>query len=298
MAALKKFHFLFLFSLFIFGSIKGEINEEKCRWDLSICAIFQDEAPYLKEWLEFHLMAGVQHFYLYNNNSTDNYLQILLPYIKSGTVELMNWPSPIDQDWTPFQHRAYIHCLGKAIGQTRWLATIDLDEFLVPVSKPDLKAILKPFEKRSEIGGVMVFWQIYGTSFCPNISEGKLLIETLTRKAPQDYHWNRHVKTICRPATVQQIHVHTHVYKSGYLDVTTNGGGGPNQPIQVDQMRINHYWTRDNDYLFNVKLPRRKRYEKRDYEQHEIDYFIHDFNFEEDPIMLRFVPELKKRLSQ
>ena len=101
MAALKKFHFLFLFSLFIFGSIKGEINEEKCRWDLSICAIFQDETPYLKEWLEFHLMAGVQHFYLYNNNSTDNYLQILLPYIKSGTVELMNWPSPIDQIGPP-----------------------------------------------------------------------------------------------------------------------------------------------------------------------------------------------------
>jgi hypothetical protein len=40
---------------------------------LSICAIFKDEAPYLQEWIEFHRLLGVEKFYLYNNNSRDNF---------------------------------------------------------------------------------------------------------------------------------------------------------------------------------------------------------------------------------
>ena len=33
-------------------------------YDLAVVAIFKDEAPYLKEWLDYHLAAGVEHFYL------------------------------------------------------------------------------------------------------------------------------------------------------------------------------------------------------------------------------------------
>jgi hypothetical protein len=32
--------------------------------NLAITAIFQNEAPYLKEWIEFHLLMGAEHFYL------------------------------------------------------------------------------------------------------------------------------------------------------------------------------------------------------------------------------------------
>lgn len=38
---------------------------------LSIGAIFKDEAPYLAEWIEFHRLVGVEHFFLYDNLSTD-----------------------------------------------------------------------------------------------------------------------------------------------------------------------------------------------------------------------------------
>src|SRR5947209_13747598 len=39
-------------------------------FELMLCLRFRNEAPNLKEWLEYHLMVGVQHFALYNNNST------------------------------------------------------------------------------------------------------------------------------------------------------------------------------------------------------------------------------------
>ena len=33
---------------------------------LSICAVYRDEGPYLREWIEFHRLVGVERFYLYD----------------------------------------------------------------------------------------------------------------------------------------------------------------------------------------------------------------------------------------
>ena len=42
------------------------------KYYFSICAIFKDESLSIKEWIEYHKLIGVEHFYLYNNNSTDS----------------------------------------------------------------------------------------------------------------------------------------------------------------------------------------------------------------------------------
>ena len=76
---------LCFFSSFVLG-------EEK-KFFLSICTVFKDEAPYLKEWIEYHKLLGVEHFRLYNNDSIDNYQEVLRPYIEKGEVTLIDWPS-------------------------------------------------------------------------------------------------------------------------------------------------------------------------------------------------------------
>ena len=57
---------------------------------LSTIAIFKNEEDILDEWIRHHLWQGVEHFYLINNGSTDNYLEILQPYIDSQKVTLYN----------------------------------------------------------------------------------------------------------------------------------------------------------------------------------------------------------------
>ena len=54
--------------LFLFYKKK----ERKTLYYSSICAIFKDEARFLREWLEYHRLIGIEHFYLYNNFSTDD----------------------------------------------------------------------------------------------------------------------------------------------------------------------------------------------------------------------------------
>ena len=48
---------------------------------LVACAIFRDEAPYLAEWIAFHRLVGVEHFFLYDNGSTDDPRAVLDPLI-------------------------------------------------------------------------------------------------------------------------------------------------------------------------------------------------------------------------
>ena len=55
---------------------------------LSICAVYRDEAPYLREWVAFHSLVGVERFYLYNNRSDDGHREALAPYVEDGSVTI------------------------------------------------------------------------------------------------------------------------------------------------------------------------------------------------------------------
>lgn len=267
------------------------------KYDLSICAIFQNEAEWLREWIEYHRIVGVEHFWLYNNNSTDHYKDILAPYIRRGIVELIDWPSPQDEDWTPYQNSAYDDSLKRARRATKWLAAIDVDEFIVPKSASTIPEILARFEKNRKVGGVMLFWQFFGTSHVWEIPANQTMIETLLMKAPVNYEGNHQVKTICRPDRVKNQYVHVCTYLDPYYDVTMNGAGGPNQPIQIDQICIHHYWTKTEKYFREVKCPRRERYERRGYAEHELQKFQLELNQELDTSILRYVPYVKWRLG-
>src|SRR5579883_479648 len=69
----------------------------KKKYNLSIVAIFRNEKPYLREWIEYHRLVGVDHFYLYNNKSSDGSLEVLSPFIARGIVTLIDWPDTLEE---------------------------------------------------------------------------------------------------------------------------------------------------------------------------------------------------------
>lgn len=275
----------------------SDFDEATFPYFLCACAIFQNEAPYLKEWIEYHNMLGVQHFFLYNNNSEDEFREVLAPYIEKGLVDLIDWPSPPEEDWTPYQVKAYNDCVKNCVGKTVWLAVIDIDEYIVPVDRPNLTHFLTDFRPRKKIAGIVMPWQCYGTSNCKKIPPGKLMVECLTWKGWQSHGWNRNVKTICKPHHVERFCVHGAHYKPGFRDlIPGNHGPPPHPPIQIKRIRVNHYWTRDEEFFYAVKVPRRARCEGKPYTQDAIDRLLQSFHKIQDPIMDRFIPELKNRV--
>ena len=83
---------------------------------------------YLAEWIEYHLCAGVEHFFLYNHHSaTDDHERILRPYIDAGLVTLDQAICDVH-----CQVPTYEQCIADHGDATRWLALIDIDEFIIP----------------------------------------------------------------------------------------------------------------------------------------------------------------------
>ena len=121
------------------------------KYDMSICAIFKNEARFLREWIEFHSMVGVDHFYLYNNGSTDDYLSILQPYIDKGLVTYIDFPGE------QMQLKAYSDFYEKFACETQWVSFLDIDEFICPNSHLSIKEWIKSYERFPVI---LIYWKM------------------------------------------------------------------------------------------------------------------------------------------
>lgn len=142
------------------------------KYNVSVCAIFKNESSYLREWIEFNHIVGVDHFYMYNNNSEDDFKSVLIPYIEKGWVTLVEWP------YNHMQMESYMDCIEKYAHETRWLGFIDIDEFIVPRSADNIYEILRPFEKNR--GSVNIYWRLYGTSGLMDRDLTGLVVEDFT----------------------------------------------------------------------------------------------------------------------
>ncbi len=224
----------------------------KYTYDYTICAMFQNETRFLREWIEFHRLTGAQKFYLYNNFSTDNYKELLEPYIQSGVVQLFEWP--YENSGLKAQITAFNNTLSVARDEARWVAFLDLDEFLFPVQKYSMQDFLKDYDEYAQVS---VNWVFFGTSDVAAILPQELMTESLRRSYAKG---NKHVKNIVQPSKVVHfISPHVAREKPGFLQVNADKVTfhGPFSPyIAIDKVRINHYWVRDELWLRTIKIPR------------------------------------------
>lgn len=157
-------------------NIVGGYNKKQ--YSVSICAIFPNEALYLKEWLEFHKIVGVEHFYLYNNNSNDNYSEVLQPYISAGEVTLVEWP------YAQGQVSAYFHCVENYCDESDWIGFIDIDEFVVPIQHDSIYEFLSGFK---DVGSVLINWKFFGSAGIVERDISRLVTATFFRS------WCKHM---------------------------------------------------------------------------------------------------------
>lgn len=277
---------------------KSSRHSKKYKYQLCLCAIFQDEKDYLREWIHFHLAAGVEHFYLYNNSSQDDYMSVLKPFIDQGIVELFDWPNlwPDEHFTMGCQPKAYTDAINRCRNLTRWLAIIDTDEFLFPLEGLSITKTLNKYFKHEV--GVVVNWQCYGTSDKGKAGPDELMIENLTKRAPQDYWKNWYYKSVVRPKYVVDCgNPHFCNYKDGrkHVDMQKVPIGMEARGIFIEKLRINHYWVRDKDFLVNVKLPRYQY--NLNYDYWNITKQESEMNAVEDKSIFKYVYMLKAKMG-
>jgi len=287
--------YFLVFSL-LFCPLFGKTKQEP-KYYLSICAVFRNEARFLKEWIEYHRMMGVEHFYLFNHLSDDEYKLVLEPYIKEGIIELFNVRKEMFDfpTWISMQTRLYNIILEAKKQETFWLAFIDTDEFILPLKHKDLPTFLQKYEG---YGGIGIHWQGYGTSDIERIPDEQTMIGTLIKKAPPNFSWNHFIKMIVHPPYVKSVkNPHFCDYKKSYFQVNELGEkqeGAINPNISIEMIRINHYTFRDQEFYYKEKMRRKVCWSsKPNFSISPPDPSLSEV---EDPIILQYVPELENRL--
>lgn len=170
-------------------TLKAE-NEVCKKHNLSICALFKDEANNLKEWIDYHRELGVDHFYLYDTGSRDAYQTLLKPYLKEQIVTLVHWPSELCRqcercDVCCFALSMQIPAYENAVNfvareETEWLVFLDINEYLVCAEG----TIPELLEKYGNYAGIALSSYFFDAPFQDNFVENKELLKSLELKTP------------------------------------------------------------------------------------------------------------------
>lgn len=226
--------------------LKRDSTEPNCF--LAVCAIAKNEGPYFREWIEWHRSKGVEKFYIYDNESNDGTKDVLVPYIESGLVEYTFFPG------YRRQLAAYDDCLEKHRLDTRWIAFIDLDEFIVPVKDKTIPDFLSRFE---DAPAVEINWLIYGSGSAKTKTAGTMM-ERFRHHSRPEHPLNRHVKSIVNPRRIfTMTGCHEAARISGYA---ADSHGCPikknfrERTPQQDVIRINHYAVRSYEEFLEKQL--------------------------------------------
>lgn len=229
--------------------LKREIkrNKETPKHYLSVVVIAKNEGPYFKEWLDWHISQGVEKFYVYDNESTDGTKEVLQPYIEKGIVVYTYFPGYRKQ------LAAYDDCLKKHRYDTRWLAVIDMDEFIIPLKNTSIPEYLKDFE---DFPVVEINWLCYGSSGQKQRLPGGVM-ERFKRHSLPNHELNHHVKSIVNPRRVYgMIGCHEAARINGKA-ADSNGNHvkvswRDREPLH-DRIKINHYAVRSYEEFIEKK---------------------------------------------
>lgn len=245
---------------------------------LSITAILKNEAPYIKEWIEYHKMLGADRFYLYDNESDDNLKDVLQPYINAGIVyyHLIKGKG--------VQHSAYRDAVYKYKDQTTWMAFIDIDEFILPVEKDSIPEFLKDYEKYSGVGINWVIFDSDDNIEKPKKHHGLVIANYFKIHSEDNIKVNRHIKTIANPREILSIgNPHFFYYKNNKLAVDENKKNiyGPfTKYHHSNKIRINHYYCKSKEeYLRKISRGRATCSSFKFYNENELNFKDYKYDY-------------------
>ncbi len=228
------------------------MSENINKYFFCVGAIFKNEGHILKEWIEHNLFHGIEHIYLLNDKSTDNYKEILEPYIQKDIVTLYDVDEPI-----------YLGRQGKIYGQyllpllnnkiTKWLLVCDVDEFLWSTRYIDLKVILKSCDHLAKIN-----FDCNHFGSCGFEKQPKYVVPNFIRREPypEDGKARNYKYMVNSDYEFTSLNVHGAQFKHEEnmynnfqrIDYLTD----KEKPWFV----LNHYIVQSKDFWVNVKMKR------------------------------------------
>lgn len=252
------------------------------KYQLTMVACILNEAPYLKEWIDFHLIIGFEHFYIYDTGTEPKPMKLNYPEYRQECILGLGWPeiAHLEEDGkyylnldNPKEVLQYYIDKGlvtyvehphfdqkiiykKAVDDyghdSKWMAFLDLDEFLYPTDpKLEITNILKDFEEYPGLGVNQLF---FGSSGIEKY-DTRPVLEKFVHRAKDDCGYDKYndfIKTIAQPDQIfafKNAHVCHYLNNKKAVNTKKKSIGTKSQstPIHHELLRINHYHNKSKE---------------------------------------------------
>jgi hypothetical protein len=231
----------------------------------AIGAIFKNEAHIMKEWLNHYFFHGVDHIYLINDNSSDNFMDILTPFLNKKLVTLYDgndykgktsWGEPFPEKFVGMQWRKYNFFFTEHFKKYKWFGTFDLDEFLYSPKCINIKEILKLLENEKQIS---MNWVNFGSNGF--IKQPENVVDNFICRAK--HFLLPEVKSIIRTdyGNVKNVELRIHTHTVGWTDQTRRRAHIP-RSYNASRCQggalllVNHYQIQSKDFWTKIKMTR------------------------------------------
>ncbi|NQZ74984.1 MAG: glycosyltransferase family 92 protein [Ekhidna sp.] len=247
---------------------------------LSIIAIFKNESHILHEWIQHYIKEGVDHFYLINNGSTDEFETQLDSFIKTGFVTLIH----DDKRWA--QVELYTNCFDKYKHESEWFLICDLDEFIY--SRRNYKTIDQFLRSlSSKTGLVQIPWKMFGSSgytvqpkSVPHSFTLRCLYNKVKKETMRDGFYI-FCKAILRSRYVKAIHIHfSDVGDSRMIAADKKKIKNKTEYMPISEkilkrsyLHLNHYPIQSLNWFMEVKVKRGDAHQEKYQKFRNLEYF-------------------------
>lgn len=226
---------------------------------LGLCAIIKDEDAYIDEWLAYYALHGVERFYLYDNESATPLQVKLAPWFRSMPGKIYVHAAP----GRKVQMAVYDDCLSRYREQCRWIAFVDVDEFIAPKAHPTIPALLERYEPYA---GLALNWRLFGTnghnSRPPGLQIANYTMALGDGHKTNDGSANDHVKVIVDPRKADYfMNPHMCAVKKPSDTIVTEDffplSSAIVRPTSRDIAQVNHYYYRSKrEFYAKLRKPR------------------------------------------
>lgn len=213
---------------------------------VAICAIIKDEGKYIREWIAYHSLIGFDHFFLFDNESTDDTQSALQLASDFG---ICTFDTIVSIENKRAQLEAYKIGLQKARDKYEWVIFLDADEFINLKKHSSIKDFLSDFSNFDAIG---INWRMFGDNAHNYYAKG-LVTERFTKCSNEHLGPNYLIKTIVKTRQVLEPYIHTHKLVEGAKFVNSaredlkHFPAARQEKIVFDTIQINHYFTKSRE---------------------------------------------------
>ncbi|HEY3849008.1 MAG TPA: glycosyltransferase family 2 protein [Acetobacteraceae bacterium] len=158
-----------------------------------ICAVLQDAAPGILEWIAFHRLVGVDRFVLYDLGSTDGGASVIARSRFGHQATVIDWAR------NDGQAAAYADFAANHASRFTWAAVIAQDEFIHPLDADTIRSSLPRYDGFS---AVLLRRLTFATPH-QQTRPGSIVIGNYTNRFPSDSPLNGASPTLLRTSDLR-----------------------------------------------------------------------------------------------